>query len=71
MHDAMQDDDNTPYSRQRLLHCCLMARIGRGTASMSTPFCSFSRELALWACVRCSLVWWMWPMVMRRRLQRS
>ena len=68
MHDAMQDE---------VTHALFLATFiavlldGKGMASMSTPYCLFSRGLALGACVRCSLGWWMWLVVMRMRLQHS
>ena len=71
MHDAMQDDVAHILYLESSLHCCLTARTGKGITSMSMPFCLFSLGLAQEAYVKCSLVWWMWRVVMHRRLQSS
>ena len=38
---------------------------------MSMPFCMFSLGLAQEACVKCSLVWWMWRVLMHGQLRSS
>ena len=44
MHDAMQGEVTHTFSWHRSLHCCSTVRIGKGIASMSTPFCFFSGD---------------------------
>ena len=63
MHDAMQDEVTQTLYLATFIALLLIA-------SMSMPSCLCSLGLAQGACVRCSLVWWMWHVVMHGRLQR-
>ena len=71
MHDAMRDDVTHTLFVAPFIALLLDGSDRQRHRINEVPFCLFSRGLALWACVRGSLVWWMWPVVMRMRLQRS
>ena len=70
MHDAMQDEVTHTLFLATFITVLLDGSDRQRHRINEYAILLFSRGLALGACVRCSLVWWMWPVVMRLRLQR-